>query len=851
MMKLFFLGGADEVGASSMLVETGGRRLLVDCGVRQGARSRDPLPDLALAQSAGGVDAVLITHAHLDHTGALPIVHGAYPNAPVFAAEPTRPLVRILLTDSLKIMGGRFDAEGEVPLYPPEAVDSLVARIEPCRFLEPEEVLPGISVTFFPAGHILGAATLAIESSEGRLWISGDISVADQLTVPGMLTPRVKADAVVVESTYGDRVHANREAQERRLAEAVGAVVESGGKVLIPAFAIGRAQEVILTLRRAMAMKQLKRFPVFVDGMVRAVCEVYSGHPDWVSPWLRRKIEKSGNPFWGQEDCIRPVTRPEERAAIVGGPPCCIVASSGMLTGGPSAFYAAALMPGEANLIAITGYQDEESPGRRLLELADGASGEIALGGQKVRAACRIARYNLSAHADSGELAGLVGKLRPKDLILVHGQDEARKALSAQVSGAVRQGIHLPALGESLGLSYRTARRPVTAVGLPAGKGPGPLDDPALLRRLGALVADDPPNRGFDLVDLAKRCLGQTVDRAARERFRALLTSPESPLEPDPKRPYLFRRKQAATVARGAGTGQVRDADGRLEQNAALAVADRLFGPATGLYRKGASRESWQLVLYFHFPLVVQRLHGERLAELSRETGWGVTVHPETHQASLAEAAVEVTPVGWATPRTSAIRRESRQVVVWCFPKIPRDPSVAAPARREFPDRTGCELVFETDHAASDQAPRVAVDSQGRFEINQAYGAIRRAFVDQPHAPRKLGLKGDAGGPFIEVAFISGQVAALYRPLLDQVSRTIGWRIELFTRADQQAILQLARSILPARWALRKGPGLDASAGLVKLQLLSGPDPGDLEDVRRKLKELTGFDLSVDDPGEP
>ncbi|MBI3894192.1 MAG: MBL fold metallo-hydrolase [Candidatus Wallbacteria bacterium] len=358
-VRLTFLGGADEIGASSILVETSGCRVLVDCGLRMGGAARDPLPDLRSIQEHGGLDAVVLTHAHLDHTGALPLLHSSLPNVPVFATAPTLTLLKVLLFDAVKIMGGKLDHEGELPLYSQEAVEGLLARAKPTRFLEPYELTGGaVTLTHFPAGHILGASLVAIESAEGRVLVSGDFSVSDQITVPGTLPPKLRADLVLVESTYGDRLHANRLLEERRLVETVRDVVAAGGKVLIPAFALGRAQEVILILKRAFAKKQLPEIPVWVDGMVRSVCEAYSMYPEWVSPYLRRRIEKQGNPFFDREGPVRAVEKPAQRAEIAQGPPCCIVASSGMLSGGPSQQFAAMLAPDPKNLIAITGYQD-------------------------------------------------------------------------------------------------------------------------------------------------------------------------------------------------------------------------------------------------------------------------------------------------------------------------------------------------------------------------------------------------------------------------------------------------------------------------------------------------------------
>jgi Cft2 family RNA processing exonuclease len=252
-----FLGGADEVGASSLLVEAGGKRILIDAGIRMGKAQGDKLPDLSRATSLGGLDAVLLTHAHLDHSGALPLVHGAFPSAEVLCTEPTAAILRVLLLDAVKIMEKNAGAEDEIPLYPLPAVEALLGRLTTVRFLDPISLCAGlITATFFPAGHVLGAAAIGLQTPEGNLLVTGDVSVSPQRTVTGMSVPRFKPDLVVCESTYGNRLHASRRAEEERLIETVFSAVRGGQKVLIPAFALGRAQEVILVLLRLIAPVQ-------------------------------------------------------------------------------------------------------------------------------------------------------------------------------------------------------------------------------------------------------------------------------------------------------------------------------------------------------------------------------------------------------------------------------------------------------------------------------------------------------------------------------------------------------------------------------------------------------------------
>ncbi|MEO1268321.1 MAG: MBL fold metallo-hydrolase, partial [Myxococcota bacterium] len=259
-MQVTFLGGADEVGASCALLETCGRRILIDCGIRMSPRDGDRLPWLGRLQEGERteLDAVVVTHAHTDHTGALPVLMQGYPNVPIYMTEASLDLTQLLMMDALKIMGYAQERDGQPPLYPQAAAERVVGQCCPVSFGQTLSLCDGdVRATWYPAGHILGAGSVLLESSEGSVLFTGDVSVTDQLTVPGMMVPRARPDLVVIESTYGGRLHASRTAEEKRLIAQVGEVLAQRGAILFPAFAIGRAQEVILILSRAIERGQL------------------------------------------------------------------------------------------------------------------------------------------------------------------------------------------------------------------------------------------------------------------------------------------------------------------------------------------------------------------------------------------------------------------------------------------------------------------------------------------------------------------------------------------------------------------------------------------------------------------
>jgi len=326
-IEISFLGGASSIGASCILVRVAGSAFVVDCGVRYSGAS--PLPDLSMLTDTR-VDAVLLTHAHMDHSGGLPVLAEACPAAPVFATPPTIDLVGILLRDTLRLMSGP-DRESEVPLYTAYQVDALLRSLAPVKYHQPLQV-GEIEIRWLPASHILGAAMILMRTPAGTILFTGDYSVTAQQTVPALGRPDFQADLVISESTYGERLHEDRNAAEERLLGQIRDVIGRGGRVLIPAFAVGRAQEVLLILKRALRNGTLADVPVFVDGMVRAVCDVYRNHEPYVSRTLSHEIRRAPHAFY--TDSIRPVLRPEDRARVLDTSPCIIVASSGMLSRG-------------------------------------------------------------------------------------------------------------------------------------------------------------------------------------------------------------------------------------------------------------------------------------------------------------------------------------------------------------------------------------------------------------------------------------------------------------------------------------------------------------------------------------
>ena len=830
-MKLHFLGGADEVGASCTLIEIEGRRILVDAGIRMGAAQGSQLPNFSVLDDVGMPDEVLITHAHTDHTGALPVLVNNLPaDVKMYCTPATQAITQVLLSDAVKLMAQ--DRDGELPLYPPEAADAALGRMVGVPWLATVPICDGaLTATWIPAGHILGAALIYIEGVRESVLMTGDVSVANQLTIPGMVVPQCRPDVMVMESTYGNRQHADRGQQEAALALRVAEVVEAGGKVLVPAFAVGRAQEVILILARAMRRKQIPEFPVFVDGMVRSVNAVYAAFGDDLTPQVRRRAERDEDIFYS--DAVGAVSSLADRRRVLSGPPCCIVASSGMLIGGASSFYAERLAGDAANLIAITGYQDEESPGRALLNLMQAKDPEermLILNGQRVRVACQVEPYSLSAHADGGELTGLVQRLKPRTCFLVHGDAEARGALSSMVDVYLPEGVQLPENGgaysvEAMGaMRQRGYGRRVLRAGIAGGR---PLSDDTLAE-VHNYVRETGAKGPFRAQELAEIWFGTEMTTPSEvEAFRLLLSDSRAFFEPDYRRAYLFHPKEASEAA------------GPMEMNEARAHIMSAFPPEAGLFKCSAYIDDGVYELAFYFPDAVREQYGETLARLEDETGWSLRLRETPHQGRLFEEAQEAVPAGARVLKAPALHLDQKAVVLAVDVGGVDDwERVSGDAAAGFKAKTGFDLILDWPGGVKTE---VAVKREDAWEINTAYAEIRQAFGDQLHAPSKMGLK---SGSYIETTFISSQVGNRYRELLDAVGERIGWEIRVRPSANQDEIAREARAMTPEECIVRGAAKIYLTENRVVVPVAMVPEDADTRAIA--FEENTGFTIEWD-----
>jgi metallo-beta-lactamase family protein len=452
-MRLTFLGGAGTVTGSKCLVEASGRRILVDCGLFQGLkelrlRNRAPLP-----VEPARIDAVVLTHAHLDHSGYLPLLVRDGFRGPIHCTAPTRDLCAILLPDS----GYLQEKEAEyanrhgfskhhpaLPLYTAAEAVSSLDGFEPQPFERTFEAVPGISVRFRPAGHILGAATVELSANGRTILFSGDLGRPDS---PTMLDPQAvrRADYVVVESTYGDRIHETTDPEDA-IADIVVRTAGRGGSILIPTFAVGRVQTLLLHIHRLKLAGRIPDLPVFVDSpMASAASKVFASHLGAHRLDARQCA--------GLAATARYVDSVEESKRLgQSRVPRIILSASGMATGGRVLHHLKSLGPDAANTILFAGFQ---AAGTRGAAMVAGAR-SVKIHGVQVPIAADVFNLGmLSAHADREEILAWLSKFeaRPKHCFVTHGEPPAAEALRAEIERRLGWTCSVPQGGEVAGLS--------------------------------------------------------------------------------------------------------------------------------------------------------------------------------------------------------------------------------------------------------------------------------------------------------------------------------------------------------------------------------------------------------------
>lgn len=429
------LGGAREIGANCYHLDLGGAGLLLDAGLHPKRSGAEALP--RFDQVTGEVDAVVVSHAHLDHVGALPVALRRFPRARVFMSGPTAQLAVRMLRNAVSVARRRPDAPG--PLYTDDDVEWVEQVVIPLPMEAPTDVDlgPGVRarVTLLPAGHLLGAAGVLLECNGRRVFYSGDTCASGQRICAPARYPEGHLDLLVLDSTHGGLPLSDPQGDRRAFVRAtrelgrfIAEVAGRGGSVLLPVFAMGRSQEILAVLHHLRVTHAIPPLPVHISGLAQAVCRIYDA---------TRYTAHRRHPELCLQDLGYEVLRPgEARRGALFGTPRVLAATSGMvLPGTGSHALAGRMLDSPRHGVGLVGYVDPETPGHRLLAAAPGE--RVDLGGDvgPVRRRCDVARFPFSAHSRATQLLSTVAALRPARVLLVHGDDDAVEQLARAAAG--------------------------------------------------------------------------------------------------------------------------------------------------------------------------------------------------------------------------------------------------------------------------------------------------------------------------------------------------------------------------------------------------------------------------------
>jgi metallo-beta-lactamase family protein len=456
-MQIEFAGAAREVTGSCHILRVGGKTVLLDCGMFQGRRSETRDKNLQLPVPVAEIDAVVLSHAHIDHSGRLPLLTRNGYTGPIYCTAATRDLCAVMLADSAHIQekDAEFLARRKravaVPLYGMRDATTAVERMIGLAYDTPFDVVPGVRATFCDAGHILGSASVALDLTEQgvtrRLVFSGDVGRSG-LPIIRDPKPPAGADVVILESTYGNREHPSVEGARAQLARVITETAARGGKVLVPAFSVGRTQELVYDLHVLARAGAIPEIPIYVDSPLAIdTTTVFAMHPE-VFDQSEDLVQRVQDLFhFTQVRYTREAS--ESKALNTQHGPMVIIAASGMAEAGRILHHLLHGASDPRNTILIVGFQAEHTLGRRIVDRAP----VLTVLGEEVSLRAQVeVLAGYSAHGDRHELQRwLEGVRRPGDgtpppiVHLVHGEPDAQEAFAAQLRAAGYPAVDAPA----------------------------------------------------------------------------------------------------------------------------------------------------------------------------------------------------------------------------------------------------------------------------------------------------------------------------------------------------------------------------------------------------------------------
>lgn len=456
-VRITALGGVQQVGRSAFLIQTRESNVLLDCGTNPGStKPFEAFPRFDNpAFELDSLDAVVISHAHLDHCGLLPFLYKYGYDGPIYCSAPTSSLMTLLQLDYLDVAS----KQGTMPYYDQKDVRECVLHTNTLRHGVVTDIAPDIRLTLHNAGHILGSSMVHLHIGEGmhNIVYTGDYKYARTMLLEAATTEFPRVETLITESTYGgpDDIMPSRVEAEEHMTRVVNETLERKGKVLIPVPAVGRAQEIMLVLDGYMRRGLMREAPVFIEGMISEATAIHTAFPEYLGREVRQSILHDGiNPF--QSDYFTLVEHPNVRQSIIEGEPCIIMATSGMLEGGPVIEYFKSLADDERNTVVFVSYQIEGTLGRRVQK----GLGEVALMNSEGKMGLVKVRLHVdsiegfSGHSDRRQIINYVTHLNPKPerVVVCHGERAKCLGIANFLSRRCEIDAFAPALMETFRL---------------------------------------------------------------------------------------------------------------------------------------------------------------------------------------------------------------------------------------------------------------------------------------------------------------------------------------------------------------------------------------------------------------
>ena len=456
-VRVTFLGGSRQVGRSAILVKTRESQVLLDCGINPG--SRRPIqsyPRLDVEEfDLKNLDAVIITHAHLDHCGFLPYLYKYGYSGPVYCSEPTANVMTLLQSDYIDVTR----KEGNVPPYSHEDIFEVILHTIPLSYGEVTDISPDVRLTLHNAGHILGSSLIHLHIGKGlhNIVYTGDFKYGPTALLQPASTYFPRVETLIMEATYGnpDNVTPSRDETEAQFVEIANKILKKG-KVLMPVPAVGRAQELLMVINKYMQSGDLLEAPVYIEGMISEATGIHTAYPDYLSHEIRDQILKQGvNPF--ERDYFTGVKQHGSRDEIVEGGPCMIIATAGMMEGGPVLDYFKRLAPYDENGLIFVSYQVKGTMGQRV-QAGMGSAQMYNQDGKLEVINIEMSVHTVhgfSGHSDRRQLVNYVRRLRPqpKRVFVVHGEESKCENLARTVSKMRGVRGHAPRLLDTFRLA--------------------------------------------------------------------------------------------------------------------------------------------------------------------------------------------------------------------------------------------------------------------------------------------------------------------------------------------------------------------------------------------------------------